>query len=114
MNYFKAAEQVLLSVRALEQSIENLERREKRLVQPLVKGGILLGQEADDGACANGRHHQSHQGPPGVSLFVWGFCHANHLMESIYGAKEFDARQKLPTFRRLFSWNDCEKLPFGL
>ena len=30
MNYFKAAEQVLLSVRALEQSIENLERREKR------------------------------------------------------------------------------------
>lgn len=40
MNYFKAAEQVLLSVRALEQSIENLERREKRLVEGGAPRGI--------------------------------------------------------------------------
>ena len=40
MNYFKAAEQVLLSVRALEQSIENLERREKRLVEGGAPRGV--------------------------------------------------------------------------
>ena len=40
MNYFKAAEQVLLSVRALEQSIENLERREKRLIDGGAPRGV--------------------------------------------------------------------------
>lgn len=32
MNYFKAAEQVLSSVRTLEQSLENLEQRKNRLI----------------------------------------------------------------------------------
>ena len=40
MNYFKAAEQVLLSVRVLEQSIENLERREKRLIDSGAPRGV--------------------------------------------------------------------------
>lgn len=33
MNYFKAAEQVLFSVPTLERALENLKRREERLVQ---------------------------------------------------------------------------------
>lgn len=40
MNYFKAAEQVLLSVRTLEQSIENLERRKKRLIEDGTPHGM--------------------------------------------------------------------------
>lgn len=40
MNYFKAAEQVLLSVRTLEQSTGNLERREKRLIDSGAPRGV--------------------------------------------------------------------------
>lgn len=51
MNYFKAAEQVLSSVPALEQALDNLKRREQRLLdsgKPRELGGVDYGKPFTD------------------------------------------------------------------